>query len=81
MDSLRLRYEDGRFVPLDPIPEMEEGAEIDVLSWTYATSDEALDAVLDRTRGLWADWDGIEDLLADARDKWEQAWRSSQSSS
>ncbi len=81
MDSLRLRYEDGRFVPLDPIPEMEEGAEIDVLSWAYATSDEALDAALDRTRGLWADWDGIEDLLADARDKWEQAWRSSQSSS
>lgn len=81
MDSLRLRYEDGRFVPLNPVPDLEEGEEIEVLAWSYAPSGETLDAALERTRGLWADWDGIEDLLADARDKWEQAWRSSQSSS
>jgi len=81
MDSLRLRYENGRFTPLDPIPELGEGEEIKVMAWTYSTQEETIEEMLDRTRGAWADWPEIEDLLSDAQKKWTQAWHSSQSSS
>ena len=31
--------------------------------------------MLDRTRGEWTDWDGIERLLDDAREKWDIEWQ------
>ena len=81
METLRLRYENGRFTPLDPIPELEEGEEIEITGWTYSTPQDSIEKMLDRTRGAWSDWAEIEDLIADSRNKWTQAWRSSQSSS
>ena len=40
---------------------------------TVARGIAAVEAMLDRTRGLWADWDGIEGLIDDARARWDQA--------
>lgn len=79
METLKLRYENGRFVPLTPISDIEEGQEIEV---TYQAPPQGdYDAMLDRTRGSWSDLDEIEDFLADARAKWLQAWQDDQTSS
>jgi predicted DNA-binding antitoxin AbrB/MazE fold protein len=57
MAILRLRYENGQFVPLDPVPELTDGDEIQVEWSPPAVSQQSLEEMLDRTRGLWADWD------------------------
>jgi predicted DNA-binding antitoxin AbrB/MazE fold protein len=80
MTVVRMRYENGRFVPLDPIPGLRNGDEVEV-ELKPAGSPADVAAMLDRTRGLWADWDGIEGLIDDARARWDQAWRDSLSSS
>lgn len=80
MAVVRLRYQSGNFVPLDPVPDLHEGDEVEVeLKHTIASNDVA--AMLDRTRGLWSDWEDIEDLIDDARTHWDQAWQDSLSSS
>jgi predicted DNA-binding antitoxin AbrB/MazE fold protein len=80
MTVVRMRYEDGRFVPLDPVPGLRDGDEVEVeLKPAGVPSDVA--EMLDRTRGLWADWEDIEGLIDDARTRWDQAWRDGLSSS
>ena len=74
MAILRLRYENGHFVPLDTIEGIQEGAEIRV-EWQPPVEQDAIDEMLDRTAGLWADLDGIEDLINDARSKWDAEWQ------
>jgi predicted DNA-binding antitoxin AbrB/MazE fold protein len=72
MAVVRMRYEDGRFVPLDPVPGLCDGDEVEV-ELKPAGSSADVEAMLDRTQGLWADWDGIEGLIDDARTRWDQA--------
>jgi predicted DNA-binding antitoxin AbrB/MazE fold protein len=80
MAVVRMRYQGGHFVPLDPVPSLKEGDEVEVeLKSRPASEDMA--AMLDRTRGLWADWEDIEELIDDARTRWDQAWQDSLSSS
>jgi hypothetical protein len=72
--NLRLRYEDGHFVPLDKVAGLNDGDEIEV-QWTPPMPlSEDYQAMLDHTRGLWADLDDVEDLIADAREKWDEEW-------
>jgi predicted DNA-binding antitoxin AbrB/MazE fold protein len=86
MVSLKLRYEDGKLIPLDPIPDLKEGEEIEV-EWQPSPSlppsdaDDEILAMLERTQGLWAD-DGeeIAKFIDDAREKWDQAWQDKLSS-
>jgi len=80
MVSLRLRYENGRFLPLEPVQGVQDGQEITV-HWDDATSPTppedrraAILAMLDRTAGLWADIEGIEELMADSRQQWKVDW-------
>jgi predicted DNA-binding antitoxin AbrB/MazE fold protein len=72
MTVVRMRYENGRFVPLDPIPGLRDGDEVEVELRSASTPADVA-AMLDRTRGLWADWEGIEGLIDDARASWGQA--------
>jgi len=73
MAMLRLRYENGHFIPLDPVTDLQEGQEIQV-EWKPLPTREAILEMLDRTAGLWANLDNIEELLADARAKWDEEW-------
>lgn len=68
MVNLRLRYENGLFIPLDPVLDIAEGQEV-LVNLQKAHQATELDTMLDRTRGLWADSDrdGIEDMLAENR--------------
>ncbi|NDJ55238.1 MAG: antitoxin family protein [Chloroflexi bacterium] len=75
MATLRLRYENGRFTPIGSVPDLEEGQEIEVVALTPSTTDAALQEMLQRSRGAWADWPNMEDLLSNACQKWTQAWR------
>jgi hypothetical protein len=75
MIALRLRYENGHFVPIDPIPDLQEGLEIEV-QWEPPANPNAIDDMLDRTAGLWADLDfDVEGFLEDARAKWDDEWQ------
>ena len=79
MTHLKLRYQDGKFVPTEPVAGLADGDEIEV-EWKLSTRDDTICAMLDRTRGLWADWEGAAGLLEDARQKWEQEWQNRASS-
>ena len=70
MVTFGLRFEKGRFTPLDPVPELQDGDEIEV-EWSSTRGVGDVSQMLDRTRGLWADWDGIEELIEDG-DVWRQ---------
>jgi hypothetical protein len=74
MAILRLRYEKGHFVPLDEIKDIQEGMEIRV-EWQPPSDPAAIDAMLERTAGLWADLDNIEELINDSRAKWDDEWQ------
>ena len=80
MLTLRLRYENGHLIPLDPEPlaTLHEGEEIQVM-WQSAeapaTPDNSLDWV-ERTRGIWADFPEIEDYIAQSRQVWDEEWKS-----
>lgn len=84
MATLRLRYENGHFVPLEAADELEEfqdGDVIEVVEWTpleqadSSQEKDEIDEMLDRTRGLWADWpEDVEALLEDARRQWDELW-------
>lgn len=76
MARLRLRYENGYFVPLDPLPEIQEGEEFsaEILSINNEVPQDYLD-MLDKTRGMWSDIaDEMEAYLQDAREKWDKEW-------
>ena len=75
MLKLKLRYEDGHFIPLDTITGLEDGDEIEV-QWDAAPQvDTDIDAMLDRTAGMWADLDGIEELMQSIRQMWDEEWQ------
>ena len=61
MATIRLRYENGHFIPLDEVPDLEEGTEIEA-ELVIPAEDRAkvIKAMLDRTRGIWADVEGLE---------------------
>ena len=67
MTTLRLRYKNGYLIPLAPLPDLKDGDEIEV-EWQLVSESADLTTVLERTRGLWADWEGIEQLIDDARE-------------
>lgn len=76
MAILRLKYENGQFIPLEPLPKIEEG---EIFEIPYFEKPEDLDAkineMLDRTRGMWADIaDEIEANIKEAREQWDEAW-------
>ncbi|MBZ0308931.1 MAG: antitoxin family protein [Anaerolineae bacterium] len=74
MARLRLRYENGHFVPLDPLPEIQEGEEI-VVEVRQEEAQNEIDKMLDQTAGMWADIaDEMEAYLQDAREKWDKEW-------
>jgi len=74
MATFRLRYEKGHLIPIDPLPDMNDGDEIEVVLPSQP-SREAVVEMLDRTRGLWAEWDDIEALIDDGRAKWDESWQ------
>ena len=80
MTILRLQYSGGKFISLDPIPGLQDGDEIEVEWKSPPTQPDAVVAMLDSTRGLWADWDDVEGLIEDARQSWDQAWLDKHSS-
>lgn len=79
MARLRLRYENGHFVPLDEVRGLDNGTEI-LVEWQPPVDMDAIDTMLDRTAGLWADLDNIEDLMRDSRAKWDEEWHNRLSS-
>jgi predicted DNA-binding antitoxin AbrB/MazE fold protein len=74
MTSLRLRYENGILIPLDPLPDLKDGDEIEV-EWSQEIAIGEPGEMLNRTRGLWADWDCVEQAIDDAREKWDNEWQ------
>ncbi|MBZ0321420.1 MAG: hypothetical protein K8L91_33720 [Anaerolineae bacterium] len=85
MATLPLPYENRHFVPLEAANELEEfqdGDVIEVVEWTpleHADSSkekDEIDEMLDRTRGLWAEWpEDVEALLEDTRRQWDEVWQ------
>ena len=76
MATIRLRYENGHFIPLDEVPDLEEGMEIEA-ELVIPAEDRAkvIKAMLDRTRGIWADVEGLEEAIEEARTIWDEEWR------
>ena len=74
MAILRLRYENGHFVPLETVEGLQEGDEIQAQR-TRLPSRTAIREMLDRTAGLWADVEGIEEFLEKARTEWDEEWQ------
>ena len=76
MATIRLRYENGHFIPLDEVPDLEEGMEIE--AEIHILTSKEMDSymeMLERTRGIWADVEGLEEAIEEARAAWDQAWR------
>ncbi|GIK66621.1 MAG: hypothetical protein BroJett018_44150 [Chloroflexota bacterium] len=63
MTTLRLRYEHGQLIPLEEIPGLSEGDEIEVEWKSTTTASETIDDILARTAGLWIDSEKIEVIL------------------
>lgn len=83
MVTLRFRYQNGTLIPLDPLPGWREGQGVHV-EWnpTVSPTDDDIARMLEQTRGLWADWEeNVEELIDDARKKWDQEWQDRLSSS
>jgi predicted DNA-binding antitoxin AbrB/MazE fold protein len=74
MASIRARYENGHFVPLEPVDDLQDGEEVEV-TVTRLPSRDAIQEMLDRTRGLWADIEGIEEFLDEMRRRWDEEWQ------
>lgn len=76
MASLRLRYEHGQFVPLEPVQDIHEGDELEI-QWKplRQPSPDEINQMLDQTAGLWADVDGIEQIFDEQRAIWDEEWR------
>ena len=62
MTTIRLRYENGYLIPLDPLPDLKDGDEIEAAITPIAPplTAGAVQAMLEATRGIWADMDGLE---------------------
>lgn len=75
--TLRLRYENGLFIPLEAVEGIQDGQEIVVLDWKPAARKAELRDMLDRSRGAWSgpEFDGIEEFLAEARRQWDEEWQ------
>jgi predicted DNA-binding antitoxin AbrB/MazE fold protein len=70
MQAIRLRYEKGQFVPLDPLPALEEGYEI-----TLTLEEGPIYNLLDLA-GLGQEiWIGIDaqDYVKQLRDDWDHS--------
>ncbi len=63
MAALRLHYEDGYFIPLEGVPDLPNGDEIEV-QWTPMPTPADIEGMLDRTVGLWAD---LEEFSTESR--------------
>lgn len=74
MATVRLRYQNGQFIPLDPVTNLHEGDEV-LAEIQEIPDDHAITEMLNRTRGLWADWDGVEEYIEEARAKWDEEWQ------
>ncbi len=59
MASIRVRFENGIFVPLDAVDAIQEGDEFVLLKpYRYTPEEDArISAKADATRGVWADLD------------------------
>lgn len=82
MTALRLRFENGHFVPLESVDDFQEGDIIEIRDWAAVhepitdAERQAIDQMLARTAGLWADWpEDAEGLLDDARRQWDELWQ------
>lgn len=85
MAALRLRYENGHFVPLDTedeLDDLQEGDVIEVTEWSAVNEPvapdeiQAIDEMLARAAGLWADWpEDVAGFLDDARRQWDELWQ------
>ncbi len=87
MLQITLRYENGIFRPISPIPPLAEGEEIQVtladsdiktevggLGMQYPV-DAAYLEMVNRTRGMWADMEeDIEEYIQESRDIIQQQW-------
>lgn len=70
MASIRLRFRDGVFVPIDDIPVFEEGEEVEVVivrPYRYTPEqDEHITAAIEKVRGIWADLDvDLSDIVTE----------------
>jgi predicted DNA-binding antitoxin AbrB/MazE fold protein len=80
MINLRLRYENGIFIPLEPVATLQEGQEVFLQLPSPVTSPErllAIQTMLEQSRGAWAgpEWDGIEEELHTLRQTWDAQWQ------
>jgi hypothetical protein len=76
MVTIRVRLENGHFIPIEPLPPLEEGSEYELALSKKRPSDEEYTQMLDQTRGMWADIDeDIEGFMEESRKKLDEAWR------
>jgi predicted DNA-binding antitoxin AbrB/MazE fold protein len=79
MQAIRLRYEKGQFVPLDPLPTLEEGQE-GLLHLDTPAGENALEQILqglNRSAGAWSGPEGemMEAAIQESRQKWDEEWQ------
>lgn len=79
MQAIRLRYEKGQFIPLDPLPTLEEGQE-GVFRIEEAPSEKTITQVLqalNRSAGAWSGPEGemMEAAILESRQRWDEEWQ------
>lgn len=78
--TIKLRYENGHFIPLSDIPGIQDGDEVEI-EWAAQPSEELSERrlkireALEQTVGLWGDIEGVEELFEQQRQQWNAAWQ------
>lgn len=75
--TIKLRYENGHFIPLSDIPGIQDGDEIEV-EWTTQPSLEEIVEALNKSAGIWADVEGFEEIIEENRRLWDEEWQQRQ---
>lgn len=75
MVSVKARYENGKLHLLEPLEGLNDGDEITIhIDPARAELLQKQKDSLKQSRGLWADWDEIDDYFADSHQKWDEEW-------
>jgi predicted DNA-binding antitoxin AbrB/MazE fold protein len=75
MAKLRVRYENGQFVPMEPVQGLQDGDEFEIEYTPHEITPESQMETLKRTAGMWADVEGIKEYLESVRQQWDDEWQ------
>lgn len=75
MRTIKVRYQQGYFIPIEDMPPLVEGQEAIITLPDEQPDWEAYLEMLNKTQGMWADLgDDLQEAIDNARNMWDEEW-------